>query len=48
MRTSKKAATIAVLETIAEIGLRGLAEATDDARIEILEYYMTATVWTFD
>jgi len=48
MRTSKKAATIAVLETIAEIGLRGLAEATDDARIEILEYYMTATMWTFD
>jgi hypothetical protein len=28
--------------------LRGMAEASDDVRIEVLEYYMTATVWTFE
>lgn len=44
----KRAATVAIIETIAGFGLRGMAEAADDARIELLEYYMTATIWTYD
>jgi hypothetical protein len=44
----ERASSVAALEIIAAFGLSGLAEAADDARISLLEYYMTATVWTYD
>lgn len=44
----KKAAAVFELEVAAGFGLRGLAAAADDARVEVLDYYLSTTVWTFE
>jgi hypothetical protein len=44
----QKAATVAGLEALAGLGVGGLAEAADDARIEVVEYYMTSMIWMFE
>ena len=44
----QRAAAVAGIELLAGLGLGGLAESADDARIECLEYYMTSMVWMME
>lgn len=44
----KGAAALAVMEVLAGFALRGLGHSSGDARIEVLEYLLTAWVWIFD
>lgn len=47
-RELQGAAFLAIAEVAAGFGLRGLAHASGDGRIHLLEYLMTAWVWIFD